>query len=590
MLKKIYLILSGSERKQAGILIVMSILMAVIDLLGVASIMPFIAVLASPTVLEENTILKKLFFIVDVGSFEEFRLVLAYIVFFLLLFSILSKALLSYFQLRFVMSCELSISRRLVEGYLHHPYTWFLNKNSTEMGARILTDVQTMISNGLIPSINLISQGLVAIALMSLIIFVDPLLALTSGLTLSLLYGIIYKMASKKLSLIGAERQHRNLERWTALSEAFGGIKEVKAIGLEKIYINRFFGPASIYARLQVTANIIAQFPRYLMEVIIFGGMLLILLFLTASKGGFAEAIPVISLYAFVGLRLMPAMQQIYGSFTQIRATVPVFDLLLEDFSKLHSIDAIDGRGVIDLSKNISLKDVSYTYPGAKKPSLQGISLTVDAGTKVGIVGSTGSGKTTLVDIILGLLDADQGFLEIDGVVIGNQNKRAWQRAIGYVPQYIYLADDTVKANIAFGVESNEIDQEAVERASKLADLHEFIENSLPYKYDTTVGERGVRLSGGQRQRIGLARALYHRPKVLLLDEATSALDNITERQVMQSIQNLGNEITIIMIAHRLSTVRKCDKIILLDSGELKSQGSYEQLKDTDRIFQKMTS
>jgi ABC-type multidrug transport system fused ATPase/permease subunit len=590
MIKKIYLILSGSEKKQAGILIVMSILMAVIDLVGVASIMPFIAVLASPTVLEENAILKKLFLIVDVGSLEEFRLVLAYIVFFLLLFSVFSKALLSYFQLRFVMSCELSISRRLVEGYLHQPYTWFLNKNSTEMGARILTDVQTMISNGLIPSINLISQGLVAIALMSLIIFVDPLLALTSGLTLSLLYGIIYKIASKKLSLIGAERQRRNIERWTALSEAFGGIKEVKAIGLEKIYINRFFDPASIYARLQVTANIIAQFPRYLMEVVIFGGMLLILLVLTASKGGFAEAIPVISLYAFVGLRLMPALQQIYGSFTQIRATVPVFDLLLDDFSLLHSIDAIDGRSVINISNKISLKDVTYSYPGAKKQSLHGITLTINAGTKVGIVGSTGSGKTTLVDIILGLLDADQGFLEIDGVVIGNHNKRAWQRAIGYVPQYIYLADDTVKANIAFGVESNEIDQEAVERASKLADIHEFIENSLPYKYDTTVGERGVRLSGGQRQRIGLARALYHRPKVLVLDEATSALDNITERNIMQSIQNLGNDMTIIMIAHRLSTVRKCDKIILLESGELKSQGNYEQLKDTDHVFQKMTS
>jgi ABC-type multidrug transport system fused ATPase/permease subunit len=590
MFKKIYRILSRSERKKAGLLIVLSIFMAGMDMVGVASIMPFMALLANPLILEENEILKELYIIMNVGNPESFRLFLGFTVFILLLLSIVTKALISFFQLRFVMSCEMSVSRRLVEGYLYQPYSWFLNKNSSEMGARILTDVQTMIVNGLIPAITLLSQSLVAFAFLALLLYVDPTLAITVGLFLGAIYGIIFKMVSRKLSLIGVERQKKNIERWYALSEAFGGIKEIKLIGLEKIYLTRFFEPARVYAKHQISVSIISQFPRYLMEIVIYGGMLLIVLYLTATRGGFAEAIPIISLYAFVGLRLMSALQQIYGSITQVRSAIPVLDYLYQDLSNLKPVQYSNNSNSIDLQSKISLKDISYTYPEAHKQTLKDISLTIDAGTKIGVVGSTGSGKTTLVDLIIGLLDAQYGTMTIDDIVIQEHNKREWQRIIGYVPQNIYLADDTVKANIAFGIDSKEIDQEAVERASKLANLHDFIVSSLPNKYETFVGERGVRLSGGQRQRIGLARALYHGPKLLVLDEATSALDNITERIVMQSIENLGNDITIIIIAHRLSTVRNCDKIFLLESGELKNHGTYEQLKNTDHIFQKMNS
>ncbi len=564
--------------------------MAGMDMVGVASIMPFMALLANPLILEENEILKELYIIMNVGNPESFRLFLGFTVFILLLLSIVTKALISFFQLRFVMSCEMSVSRRLVEGYLYQPYSWFLNKNSSEMGARILTDVQTMIVNGLIPAITLLSQSLVAFAFLALLLYVDPTLAITVGLFLGAIYGIIFKMVSRKLSLIGVERQKKNIERWYALSEAFGGIKEIKLIGLEKIYLTRFFEPARVYAKHQISVSIISQFPRYLMEIVIYGGMLLIVLYLTATRGGFAEAIPIISLYAFVGLRLMSALQQIYGSITQVRSAIPVLDYLYQDLSNLKPVQYSNNSNSIDLQSKISLKDISYTYPEAHKQTLKDISLTIDAGTKIGVVGSTGSGKTTLVDLIIGLLDAQYGTMTIDDIVIQEHNKREWQRIIGYVPQNIYLADDTVKANIAFGIDSKEIDQEAVERASKLANLHDFIVSSLPNKYETFVGERGVRLSGGQRQRIGLARALYHGPKLLVLDEATSALDNITERIVMQSIENLGNDITIIIIAHRLSTVRNCDKIFLLESGELKNHGTYEQLKNTDHIFQKMNS
>ena len=224
------------------------------------------------------------------------------------------------------------------------------------------------------------------------------------------------------------------------------------------------------------------------------------------------------------------------------------------------------------------MNNIHYNYPNASKTALKNINLNIPAYSTIGLVGATGSGKTTTVDIILGLLQSQKGTLEVDGKIINNNNRRAWQHSIGYVPQQIFLVDNTVASNIAFGKDINEINQEAVEHAAKIANLHEFIINELPLKYETFIGERGVRLSGGQRQRIGIARALYNRPQVLILDEATSALDNLTEKVVMEAVHNSENKITKILIAHRLSTVKKCDKIFLFDKGELKSEGTFEEL------------
>jgi ABC-type multidrug transport system fused ATPase/permease subunit len=242
------------------------------------------------------------------------------------------------------------------------------------------------------------------------------------------------------------------------------------------------------------------------------------------------------------------------------------------------------------LTQKIQLTKVSYRYPSASQLALKSIDLIIHAHSTVGFVGATGSGKTTLVDVILALLEPQEGILTVDGQPITLANCRQWQRIIGYVPQQFYLADDSVAANIAFGMNVKDIDQKAVERVAKIANLHEFVTNDLPQGYATTVGERGVRLSGGQRQRIGIARALYHNPQVLILDEATSALDNLTEQAVMEAVNNLGHEITIIMIAHRLSTVRQCDQIYLLDRGELKASGTYEILKQQNEQFKKLSN
>jgi ABC-type multidrug transport system fused ATPase/permease subunit len=406
---------------------------------------------------------------------------------------------------------------------------------------------------------------------------------------LGLAYASIFAVMNGWLKLLGQARIDANKERFTAVSEAFGAAKEVKVGGLENAYIQRFAKPAEIYAKGQATAQVIAQLPRFALEAIAFGGMLLVILYLMAKSGSFASALPIIALYAFAGYRLMPALQQIYGSFTQLRFAGPAIDALHHDLMSLQSADAQqDEFSPLPLTQAITLNQVSYRYPNAPQPALKNIDLTIPAFRSVGFVGATGSGKTTTVDVILGLLEPQEGSLNIDDQPITATNRRQWQRTLGYVPQHIYLADDSVAANIAFIVNSNEIDQEAVERAAKIANLHEFVVNDLPQGYATAVGERGVRLSGGQRQRIGIARALYHNPRVLILDEATSALDNLTEKAVMKELNNLDHDITIILIAHRLSTVRQCDQIYLLEHGAIKAKGTFDELTESNKNFRSM--
>ena len=273
----------------------------------------------------------------------------------------------------------------------------------------------------------------------------------------------------------------------------------------------------------------------------------------------------------------MPALQQIYGCFAQLTFIGPSLRKLYEDLNNLKPFNQNQDRGVLSLKKAIVLKNIDYNYPNTAKAALRNISMNIPVKSTVGLVGVTGSGKTTVVDIILGLLEVQKGILEVDGTVITKKNVRSWQRSIGYVPQHIFLTDNSFAANIAFGVDYEDINQEAVIKASKIANLHSFI-NDLPEQYQTKIGERGARLSGGQRQRIGIARALYHNPEVLILDEATSALDNQTEQVVMEAINNLGKSVTTILIAHRLDTLKNCNIIFKFDNGQLISQGPFKKL------------
>jgi ABC-type multidrug transport system fused ATPase/permease subunit len=473
----------------------------------------------------------------------------------------------------------------LVQNYLSQSYSWFLGRHSADLGKSILSEVSEVIGNGLRPLMELLAKSMISIFLLALLIIINPKLSLTVGLSLGSAYLIIFYFIRSNLNRIGKERLKNNQLRFTVLSEAFGGVKEIKLGGLEKIYTERFSDPAYIYARTQASATLLGQLPRFFLEAVAFGGILLVILYLMKQSGSFNDTLPIVALYVFAGYRLIPAIQQIYVSFTQLTFIDPSLNKLYDEINNLNSFELNPSKEILSLKKDIVLKNIYYNYPNTSRTAISNLSINIPAKTIVGLVGSTGSGKTTVIDIILGLLEPQKGTLEVDGQIITKKNTRDWQRTIGYVPQQIYLSDDTVSANIAFGQNTKDINQEAVEKASKIANIHDFVIDELPKQYQTTIGERGIRLSGGQRQRIGIARALYHNPQILILDEATSALDNLTEKEVMDSVNNLNKNVTIIIIAHRLSTVRKCDKIYILKKGKLINEGTFEDLINCDENF-----
>ena len=363
--------------------------------------------------------------------------------------------------------------------------------------------------------------------------------------------------------------------------------------GLETSYLDRFREHAAAVARSRTSEQLIGQLPGYAMQGVVFGGMLLVILYLMTVFEDFDQALPVIAMYAVAGYRMMPSLQNGYRHIVTLRHVTPVVNSLHADLQDIEEIAVAISRfrkvDRLPLTRDIRLRDVHFRYPGAEHDALRALDLVIPRCSTVAFVGPTGCGKTTTVDTILGLLQPSRGAVEVDGVPIGPANVRGWQRNIGYVPQDIYLLDATVAANIAFGIPEEAIDHAAVERAAKIARLHDFVLTELKEGYFSTVGERGVRLSGGQKQRIGIARALYHDPEVLVLDEATSALDNLTEHAVMDAVRGLAKQKTIIMIAHRLTTVQSCDRIFLLDEGQVIAQGSHAELLETSQAFRDMT-
>ena len=580
-INKISSLLTSKEQKSAGILFLMILIMALLDMVGVASILPFMTVLSNPSIVESNILLKKMFdfsTIFGVENNQQFLFALGIFVFLILIISLIFKALTTYTQVKWVQMRQYTIGKRLVEGYLHQPYSWFLSRHSADIGKTILAEVNQVVASGIYPLIDLVAKVLLVIALMGLLILTDPKLSLTIIFFLGGSYLLIFFFIRKVLNRIGKERLKSNQLRFVAITEAFSAAKEIKVGGLENTYVERFSDPAQNYAETSAYAQVIRQLPRFILEAVAFGGVILVILYLMMQKGTFGSALPIISLYVFAGYRLLPALQTIYSSSAQLTFVGPSLDKLYEDIKSIKPFSTIQDQENLSLNKKIILKNIDYNYPNTSRTALKNISFEIPAKTTVGLVGATGSGKTTIADIILGLLEAQKGSLQVDDQIITKKNLRAWQSSIGYVPQHIYLADDTVAANIAFGVDHKNINQHSVENASKIANLHDFVINELPKKYQTTIGENGVRLSGGQRQRIGIARALYYKPQLLILDEATSALDNQTEENVMDAVKKIGNNVTIIIIAHRLNTVKNCDIIFKFKKGELINQGKFDKV------------
>lgn len=570
--KKLLFLLSVHERKRVFLLSMMLIISALLETTGVVSILPFVMVLTNPAIVETNFFLNALFkfsSIFGIENKEQFNFALGILVLAVFVISQIFKVFSIYVNNRFVHMREHTISKRLVEGYLHQPYSWFLSKHSAELGKTILSQVHQVIVRGLRPFLDLIARGLVTIILLISLFIIKPTLTATITLTFSSIYFLLYFLARKYITQIGQERLKNDQLRFFAIHEAFGAVKEIKVGGSEENFLKNFSSSSKIFCRTSATSLTLSQSPRYIVDLLAFGGILLLLLDILSRSDSLNGILPILSLYIFAGYRLVPAIQQIYASISQITFCAPSIDKLFDEYGALQLSNKNQDQDLVTFDSTITLKNIHYNYPGSSNIALKNINLTIASKARLWVVGSTGSGKTTLADIILGLLEPQMGTLEVDKKVITNRNVKSWQRLIGYVPQHIYLSDDTILANIAFGVNPEDINEDIAEKCAKIANLHEFVTYELPDKYQTKIGERGVRLSGGQRQRIGIARALYHNPKLLILDEATNALDTNTEQIVLDAINNISKDITVIIITHRLNTIKNHETIIKLEKGQI---------------------
>lgn len=589
--RKVFSLLDARERLRFWLLTVLMAVVALIEVAGVSSVLILLNVLANPASITTNPWLSWAYDLFGFQSDFGFQIALALMVTGVVILGLIIKALGTYTIVRFGFMRGASIATRLLGRYLSQPYAWFLERNSAEISKNVLTEVDGLVVRVLTPLLRLTSNIILVLTTIGFLMVVDPQVTLLSSVLLGGSYALIYLRMRGKLHESGKDIMTTLEMRYRIAQEATGGIKDVKLLNLEPVYRDEFAKATSLSAQAMTRVGIISELPRYVLEAITFGGLLaLVLLLLFRSDGDIAGIVPTLGVFAFSIMRLLPALQQIYHGLAAIRGGTPVLDSIAHDYHEAGqgSIFTEPATQPLRLGKKLDLSKVSFKYASAERQALTKLDLTIPARTTIGIVGGTGAGKTTLIDLILGLLTPDSGEILVDDTPIGNENLRAWQKTVGYVPQSIYLTDDTIAANIAFGVPKGAIDRAALERAARAAALHDFVTTELAQGYDTLVGERGVRLSGGQRQRIGIARALYRSPSLLIMDEATSALDNITERVVMEAVQNIRSDTTIILIAHRLTTVRGCDRIFLMEKGGIAAAGTYDELVQDNPTFRAM--
>lgn len=571
--KKLWQLLSAHERKRALLLSLLMIVMAFFEVLGVGSIMPFLSVLGKPEMLETNRYLSAVYGFGGFNDKNSFLIFLGVFALVTLLVSAAVKSFTYYALFKFSNMRRHSIGKKLLRKYLHQPYDYFLARNSSDISKTILSEVDLMINQVLQPALRLVTYSTLTFALIIFLVAVDPILAAILAGIFGGFYILMYSTVRKYVSHIGKERAKANSQRFKIVSETIGGIKDLKILGREEVYLDSFKTPSVDFSRYQSINQTLSQVPKFFVEVIAFGSLLAIAMYALMNEGtDLGRLLPVLGLYALGALKLKPAVNTIYASLSMLRFGNAALDAVLQDLGKEEKTDIKNDFTRLCLKRNLKLENITFYYKNTKNPALADVNLVIEANSTVGIVGTTGAGKSTFVDVILGLLTPSSGKLIVDETVLDASNIRQWQNSIGYVPQSIFLADDTIASNIAFGIDKEQIDSAQVEKVAKMAQVHEFV-SGLENGYETIIGERGVRLSGGQRQRLGIARALYHEPEVLVLDEATSALDNSTEAEVMKAIDAMSGKRTIIMIAHRLSTVEKCDKIIKLENGRVVEYG-----------------
>lgn len=593
--RKAWALLDARERRSAFITLAVVIASALSALLMVGSVMPFLYVLTDPSRIETMPQLAWAYKQFRFTSTYNFLVALGFGSFLVILIASLVQITKTYVVARFSMMRVHSLSQKLIIAYLRQPYEFFLDRHSGEMGTRILSESREVVIQFLRPATELVAAAATIFAITGLLIWVEPVVAMISFAVLGGLYAGIYSYTRRFLITLGTQRVDANSARYRIITEALGGVKEIKLLGRELSYVKRYTGPSQLMARIEVMVQTISTVPQFALQAVALGGVIslcILLLDRDALESGSALGgiLPVLGLFAFAGQRLMPELSKLYQSLALLQSGGAAVEIVHEDLvdkTRVQEFQPVVQAGS-GLKRSLTLESVFYQYPKAQAAGLKDISLSIPAGEKVGIVGSTGAGKTTLADIILALLRPTTGSLIVDDTPVTDDNARAWQQSVGYVPQDIFLIDASVAENIALGVPKDEINHPNVEVAARIAQLDGFIRDELADGYNTNVGERGVRLSGGQRQRIGIARALYHDADLIVFDEATSALDNLTEREVMTAIDALPGDKTVLMIAHRLSTVERCDRIIVLDKGRVVGFDPWQILIAENETFRKI--
>ncbi len=587
ILLKIWGHIGSRLQKQFGFLLILMLISAITEIISMGAIIPFLTVLVSPERLFTYPYVSTISSSIEINAADQLILPLT------ILFIVAAVAaggvriLLLWLTTRLSYACGTELSVQMYERTLYQPYKVHVSRNSSEIIAGISHKVGSAI-NALYQLTSLISAIILVIFITSALFVIDPYIATISVITFSTGYGIITIISRRILRRNSCRIAKESNYVIKSLQEGLGGIRDVIMDGTQQVHAKIYKRSDLLLRRAQGNNTFISIGPRHIMETI---GMTIIaaLAYILASRDdGLNSAIPILGALAIGAQRLLPAAQQIYGSWSSLagsqRVLADVINLLEQPISQ--EINQYNNKHLS--VESIQFDKVCFSYD-EQQCVLQDINFSIKKGMRIGIVGATGSGKSTALDILMGLLEPTDGQVLLDGIPLSNENIRAWQQTIAHVPQSIYLSDSSVSENIAFGVAVDDVDFEQVKLAARRANIAEYIEN-LPNDYNTLVGERGVRLSGGQRQRIGIARALYKNAKVLVFDEATSALDSATEKLIMEAIDELSRDLTIIMIAHRLTTVQNCDEIIEFKNGHVVAKGTYEELLENSLSFQKMAN
>ena len=580
MLKKLKVILNPRERKLALFVLVLSVITGLAQSASIVLVLPFINVVLNPSAIQENDILRVIFEFLGLGRRLTFLIILGSFIFIAVIGSNVLMVITIYAKTRFVTMRNHQISKRLLTKYLSSPYSFFLKNNSSELTKRVLDEVNQFTKLFLMGLMETIIYGVTLLTIIITIFLIDFTSSLIALIVFGSIYGLVIYRLKFKLKKKGQEAVEFNRLRYLFATESLNSIKTTKVSGKESFYIDQYDQASYQFAKNNTFQAVVKALPKYIIEGIAFGGLVLFVVIQLALGSSLDALIPIVGVLGLAGYRMLPGLNQIFGSISSIIYSSPIVNKIYNEMLEEPEFQSVYDNELekLPFKYSIKLNDISFKYEENQSFNLSDISLEIKKNQMIGVIGETGSGKSTLIDILMGLLKPNQGTMVIDETTLNADNIRRYQRMIGYVPQEIYLSDASLEKNIAFGVKDTDIDHERIKKAARVAAIDQFIENELDEGYQTFVGERGVRLSGGQRQRIGIARALYHQPEIIVFDEATSALDNETEKEVLKAIKNASKDRTVIMIAHRLNTLKDCDVIYKLDKGQIVFSGSYQDV------------